>query len=78
MADDVIADGKVKSRMLPCVNDSTLARIIYRVVTMMVAWEAIQVDYEAQHELRQQLLVRQLCGRGQQSRMETTLRGCMS
>ena len=60
VADDVIADGKVKSRMLLCVDDSALARIIDRAVTTMVAWEAIRAEYEAQHELRQPLLVRQL------------------
>ena len=58
--DDVIADGKVKSRMLLCVDDSALARIIDRAVSTRVAWEAIRAEYEAQHELRQPLLVRQL------------------
>ena len=60
MADDVIADGKVMSRMLLCVNGSALARIIDRAVTTMVAWEAIWAEYEAQHELRHRLLLRQL------------------
>jgi len=59
-ADDVAADGKVKSRMLLCVDDSALARIIDRAVTTMVAWEAVRAEYEAQHQLRQPLLVRQL------------------
>ena len=62
VADDGIADGKVKSRMLLCVDDSALSRIIDGAVTTMVAWEAIRADYEAQHELRQSLLVRQLNG----------------
>ena len=45
MADDVIADGKVKSRMLLCFDDSALARIINRAVTTMVAWNAFLAEY---------------------------------
>ena len=58
MGDDIIADGKVKSRMLLCVDESALARIIDRTVTTMVAWQAIRAEYEAQHELPRSLLAR--------------------
>eukprot|EP00892_Ulva_mutabilis_P004045 jgi/Ulvmu1/2011/UM120_0003.1 len=46
--------------MVLAADDSGLTRIIDRVSSTMSAWEAVRSEYEAQHELRQPLLVRQL------------------
>eukprot|EP00892_Ulva_mutabilis_P000512 jgi/Ulvmu1/10461/UM063_0017.1 len=59
-AADVAADAKVRGRMVLAVDDSGLTRIIDRASSTMSAWEAVRSEYEAQHELRQPLLVRQL------------------
>ena len=52
-ADDVIANGNMKSRMLLRVDDSAPARILDQAVSTRVAWEAIRAEYETQNELRQ-------------------------
>eukprot|EP00892_Ulva_mutabilis_P002676 jgi/Ulvmu1/12409/UM009_0059.1 len=59
-AADVAADAKVRGRMVLAVDDSGLTCIIDRASSTMSAWEAVRSEYEAQHELRQPLLVRQL------------------
>ena len=52
---DVMADAKVRSRMLLCVEDRGLARIIDQAATTMAAWERVRAEYEAELELRRRV-----------------------